>query len=99
MTFSFGFSFANLGDDHVDLVPAGVDGDDGAVLLVSGDMDFFPDLDALIITLGGGVSSSQPMPYHAHGGLPSASQRAYSPYQRICMPASPVARSMLGTSK
>lgn len=56
MTFSFGFSFANLGDDRVDLVLPGVDGgDDGAVLLpVSGDMDFFPDLDALIITLGGG---------------------------------------------
>ena len=99
MTFSFGFSFANLGDDRVDLVLPGVDGDDGAVLPVSGDMDVFPDLDALIITLGGGVSSFQPVPYHAHGGLPSASQRAYSPYQRICMPASPVARSMLGTSK
>ena len=56
MTFSFGFSFANLGDDRVDLVLPGVDGgDDGAVLLpVSGDMDFFPDLDALMITLGGG---------------------------------------------
>ena len=56
MTFSFGFSFANLGDDRVDLVLPGVDGDDGAVLPVSGDMDFFPDLDALIITLGGGGS-------------------------------------------
>ena len=55
MTFSFGFSFANLGDDRVDLVLPGVDGgDDGAVLPVSGDMDFFPDLDALIITLGRG---------------------------------------------
>ncbi len=92
MTFSFGFSFANLGDDRVDLVLPGVDGDDGTVLPVSGDMDFFPGLDALIITLGGGVSSFQPVPYHTHGGLPSASQRAY-------LPASPVARSMLGTSK
>ena len=56
MTFSFGFSFSNLGDDRVDLVLPGVDGDDGAgaVLPVSGDMDFFPDLDALIVTLGGG---------------------------------------------
>jgi hypothetical protein len=32
MTFSFVFSFANLGDDRVDLVLPGVDGDDGAVL-------------------------------------------------------------------
>lgn len=58
MTFTFGFSFANLGDDLVDLVlMPGVNGDDGAVLLLvtavdSGDTDFFPDLDALI-TLGG----------------------------------------------
>jgi len=28
MTFSFGFSFANLGDDRVDLVLPGVNGDD-----------------------------------------------------------------------
>jgi hypothetical protein len=38
------------------VLPAGVDGDDGVVLLVtavdSGDTDFFPNLDALI-TLGG----------------------------------------------
>jgi hypothetical protein len=84
MAFTFGFSFANLGDDCVNLVLPGVNGDDRAVLPVntddSGDTDFFPDLDALI-TLGGGVSSFQPVPYHVHGGLPSASQRAYSPYQ------------------
>jgi hypothetical protein len=57
MTFSFGFSFSNLGDDRVDLVLPGVGGDDGAgaaVLPVSGDMDFFPDLVTLIVTLGGG---------------------------------------------
>ena len=57
MAFTFGFSFANLGDDCVNLVLPGVDGDDRAVLPVntddSGDTDFFPDLDALI-TLGGG---------------------------------------------
>jgi len=50
MSFSFGFSF---GDDRVDLVLPGVDGDDGAgaVLPVSGDI-FFPDLDdALIVTM------------------------------------------------
>ncbi len=46
----------------------------------------------------GRLSSFQPLPYHVHGGPPSASRRSYSPYQRICTPASPEAQSMLGTS-
>jgi hypothetical protein len=86
MTFSFGFSFANLGDDRVDLVLPGVDGgDDGAVLPVSGDMDFFPDLDALIITLGGG------------GLFFPASALSHARRTAICIPACLLARIACGT--
>ena len=74
MSFSFGCSF---GDDRVDLVLPGVDGDDGAgaVLPVSGDI-FFPDLDdALIVTLEGGG------PFFPASALSRARRTA------ICIPA------------
>jgi hypothetical protein len=57
---------------------------------VIGDTVDIPTVDALI-KLGGVGSSFHWLPSHVRGGPPSASQHSYSPYRRICTPASPPA--------
>ena len=103
MSFSFGLSLVNL-DDHILSGVVSVNGGDVVELplvtavLVIGDTVVIPTDNASTTLGGGGLSSLHYLPSHVRDGPPSASRRPYSPYQRICTPASPQASSSLGSA-
>ena len=100
MSFSFGLSL----DDRVLSGVISINGGNVielplvTVLLVIGDTVVIPTVNASTTLGGGGLSSLHCLPCQVRGGPPSASRRPYSPYLRICTPASPQAPSTLGSA-